>query len=308
VNGTGLRAEIHDLGYKRYTGPRDPASGRWRVIMRYQLGFAWQTWWRYKLAAVLAVIATFVFGTLIYVLRSKTMSELDKTGISVAFVDLMLLASVGVYVKFAFLLSLTLTAMSIANDARSGALTFHFVRSTRPIDYVIGRFAALCVLNGTLFVGPVLLALLRAGLSGATGGEGLDKLALVGELAGLCALASAAYSAVPLAFSALSKQSWTGFGLWAGWYIMGGGVVATVGMFVWGPIGALDLAGAVGQATTKLIALPMVMPGDKSNSDIPTSFVPLWASLVSLVGQTIGALAFTVKMLQRAQRDAAGGS
>jgi hypothetical protein len=274
--------------------------------MRYHLAFAWQTWWRYKAAAALALIATFVFGTLIYVLRSKTVAELDKTNLSVAFVDLLLLMSVGAYVKFAFILSLTLTAMSIANDARSGALTFHFVRSTRPIDYVIGRFAALCILNGTLFVGPVLLALLRAGLSGATGGEGFDKLALVGELAGLCALATAAYSAVPLAFSSLSKQSWTGFGLWAGWYIMGGGVVGAIGMFVWGPLGALDLAQAVGQAAFKLIDLPLV-PSSK-NGDIPASFVPLWASVVSLVLQTIGGLAFTVKMLQRAQRDAAGGS
>jgi ABC-type transport system involved in multi-copper enzyme maturation permease subunit len=307
VTSSGLRAEIHDLGYKRYDGPRNPASGRWRVIMRYQLALAWQTWWRYKLPVILAVIATFVFGTLIYVLRSKTVSELDKSGISVAFVDLMLFTSVSVYVKIAFILSLTLTVMTVANDAKSGALTFHFVRSTRPIDYVIGRFAGLCVLNGALFVGPVLLALLRAGLTTASG-DGGAKLALVGELAGLCALATAAYSAVPLAFSALSKQSWTGFGMWAGWYIMAGQVVAAIGVFVWGPIAAVDLAAAVTQATTKLLDLTFVVPGDKGGSDIPTSFVPLWASLLSLVVQIVCALAFTVKMLQRAQRDAAGGS
>jgi ABC-type transport system involved in multi-copper enzyme maturation permease subunit len=308
VTGSGLRAEIHDLGYKRYTGPRDPASGRWRVIMRYQLAFAWQNWWRYKLAVVLSVITTFVFGTLIYVLRSKTMTELDKTGLSIAFVDLMMITSVSVYVKIAFILSLTLTVMTIANDARSGALTFHFVRSTRPIDYVIGRFAGLCILNAALFVGPVLLALLRAGLSGATGGEGLDKLALVGELAGLAVLAIGAYSSVPLAFSALSKQPWTGFGMWAGWYVMGTGVAALIGAFVWGPIGALDLAGAVDQAAYKLVDLPAIVPGGKGNSNIPTVFIPLWAALLSLALQTAVALAFTVFKLQRAQRDAAGGS
>ena len=220
----------------------------------------------------------------------------------------MLLASVSAYVKFAFILSLTLTVMSIANDARAGALTFHFVRSTRPIDYVIGRFAALCVLNGTLFVGPVLLALLRAGLSGATGGDGRIGSRWSASSPGCSRSRPRRTPRCRSAFSALSRQSWTGFGLWAGWYIMGGSVVGAIGMFVWGPVGALDLAQAVGQAATKLVDLPMLMPGGKGGQRHPTSFVPLWASLVSLAVQSVGALAFTVKMLQRAQRDAAGGS
>ena len=81
MTGTGLRAGIHDLGYKRYTGPRDPASGRWRVIMRYYVGFRrGRPGGAASLAALLAVIATCAFGTPIYVLRSKTMSGSTRPG------------------------------------------------------------------------------------------------------------------------------------------------------------------------------------------------------------------------------------
>lgn len=303
-----LKAEIHDLGYKRYDGPRNPASQRWRVILRYQLHYAWQTWWRYKLALALAVVATFVFGTLIYVLRSKTMTEFDKAGVTVRFVDFMVFTAIGVYVKLAFIVTMTMTALTIANDERTGALVFYFVRSTRPIDYVIGRFLGLCLLNGVLLMaGPLLLVLLRIGLADA-GEDTLTNLMMIPKILLLTGLATAAFSAVPLAFSAMSKNQWTGFALWAGWYIMGGQIVALLGLMVSGPVGALDLAVATTQGALKLLDIAIVIPGQRGNSDVAASFVPLWASLVSLGAQAAAGLALATLKLKRSQGDVAGGS
>ncbi len=309
MTGHGLRAEIHDLGYQRYSGPRNPASRRWRVIMRYELAFAWQTWWRYKLSLALSVITTFTFGTIIYVMRSETISRLDITGHMMQLVDVLMFTAMRVYTYVAFVLSMTLTATIIANDARNGVLTFHFVRSTRPIDYVLGRFAGLCVLNGTIFAGPVLLALLRAGLVGTAAGVA-DRFVLVPELAALCALSTAAFAAVPLAFSALSRKQWAGFAVWAGWYVMGGQVTSVLSMVVAGWFGALDIGQCATQGTMRLLDVQFTLPGSGHgrDNDVHIANVPLSAALISLAVQTVLALALTTLKLQRDQRDAAGGS
>ena len=47
----------------------------------------------------------------------------------------------------------------IAGDMQSGAFTFYFARSTRPIDYVLGKLGGLGVLvAGLVFVFPVIVA------------------------------------------------------------------------------------------------------------------------------------------------------
>jgi hypothetical protein len=53
---------IHDLGYKRYAGTRRSQHTRWRVIARHQIAIAWKTWWRFKAALGLAVITLSISG------------------------------------------------------------------------------------------------------------------------------------------------------------------------------------------------------------------------------------------------------
>src|SRR5205807_9358722 len=94
--------EIHDLGYQRYDGIRRPASTRWQVIMRHQIAFGWVTWWRYKLALVLAVITTCVCGALLYFLRSETITALAPGGAALKLADVLLPVSINFFCKIAF--------------------------------------------------------------------------------------------------------------------------------------------------------------------------------------------------------------
>jgi hypothetical protein len=129
----------------------------------------------------------------------------------------------------------------------------------------------------------------------------IPKIILLGTLS------TAAFSSVPLAFSAMSKNQWTGFAMWAGWYIMGGQIMALLGMMVAGSFGAVDLAVATSQGALKLLDIAIVIPGQKSGGDVAVSFVPLAASLISLAVQAAAGLAVATFKLQRAQRGLAVG-
>ena len=53
------------------------------------------------------------------------------------------------YVQLAFIVTLTIGAtIDRRRRSQSGAFTFYFARSMRPIDYVIGKLAGLALLIG----------------------------------------------------------------------------------------------------------------------------------------------------------------
>lgn len=301
---------VHDLGYKRYHGTRLPQNLRWRVIMRQQLGFAWKTWWRFKLSMVSAVVATLVSGAVMYVASDTAMEMLGRGGgggrgfnpvseMALRFIDGILPLSVVWYCKIGFIASMTVAASTVATDVRTGAFSFYFARSVRPADYVLGKAAGLALLAGLLtLAGPVLLAILRVGLSSSTA-DVVAQLRGVGYamIVGLCA--TALYSIVPFGFSALVADRRWAIGLWALYYVAFGSMMTGLGIAVWPPLAALDLPGALSRISYALFDVTLLrQPG--------SSFSVVWDA-ASITLHTAAALALVGWRVSKAARDGVGG-
>jgi hypothetical protein len=299
---------VYDLGYKRYLGTRLPQGMRWRVIMRQQLGSAWKTWWRFKLSMVSAIIATLVAGAIMYV-ASDTVMQLLRRGdggganpvgqMALRFIDGILPLSVIWYCKIGFIASMTVAASVVATDVRTGAFTFYFARSVRPLDYVLGKAAGLALLAGLLtFAGPVLLALLRVGLSDSTS-QITAQLRGVGYAGIVGLLGTALYSIVPLGFSALVADRRWAVGLWALYYVAFGSIMTGLGFAVWGPLAALDLPGALSRISYALFDVVLTARG-------APHFSIAW-DIGSIAAHTIAALALVWWRVDKSARDGVGG-
>lgn len=301
---------VHDLGYKRYAGARLAQGLRWRVIMRQQLGFAWKTWWRFRLAMVGAVVATLVSGAVMYVASDTVMRILERSGprggefnpmgqVALRFIDGILPLSVLWYCKLGFIASMTVAASVVATDLRTGAFTFYFARSVRPVDYVLGKAAGLALLAALLtFAGPVLLSLLRVGLSDSTAqvAEQLRGVVYAG-LIGL--LGTLLYSIVPLGFSALVADRRWAVGLWALYYVAFGSIMSGLSFVAWGPLAAFDLPNALSRVSYALFDVAL------AGRDVP-HFSLGW-DIGSIAVHAAAALALVWWRVAKAARDGVGG-
>jgi hypothetical protein len=297
---------IHDLGYKRYAGTRRDAGTRWRVIMRHQIAMAWKTWWRFKAWLGMAVLVSFIAGAVMYIFSNKLFHGMGRAGEMALMVqDVALPKAIGWYCSAAFLCSLTLGATVIAGDVQSGAFTFYFARSVRPRDYVIGKLAGFGAIMAILtMVGPLLLAGLRLGLCSSMS-DLVNHLVLVPKALLCGALATCAYAAVPLGFSALADSRRTALALWAAYYLVGGTIesmVGTISHTSW--ISALDIPTAVEGVAGKLFDVPSLggMLGG------PASHVTVTAGIVSIGLQVLLAIAVMFVYVDRSQKTGVGGS
>jgi len=255
---------IHDLGYKRYLGTRRPPSTRWQVIARHQIASGWKGWWRFKPALAIAVVTTIVAAVVIFFV-DKTLSGMPG-GRTLAFSDYALPIAVNWCNKAAFILSLTVSASVIAGDMQSGAFTFYFARSTRPIDYLLGKLVGLGALVGILcFVFPVIVAGLRLGLSESVD-QLLDRIWLLPKMAFVGLVATVAYTTIPLGFSALMPNRRYALGLWAAYYIVGGFMFIGMGIKGSSWIAALDINEAVSQLGNHLFDIQL--PGNRAHIPI----------------------------------------
>lgn len=297
------RGAIHDLGYARYVGTRRPPGTRWRVIARHQVAMAWKGWWRYKAPLALAVIATFVAGGLMYALSNRVLRTVGGH-FAVTWLDGVLPLSIGWYDRAAFLVSLTIGGVAIAGDIDGGALPFYFARSTRPIDYLVGKLAGYGVVVATLAgAGPLILALLRLGLSDNTH-QLLQHLGAVPEVLAVGALATLAYAAIPLGFSALIANRRYALAAWAAYYLIGGSIAVGLGMATsryW--IEAIDPATAVDAVAAHLFRVG----GASFQSFLPSAHVPLVAAIASIVLQSGAAIALALWRIARVRAAGVGG-
>lgn len=294
---------IHDLGYQRYTGARRDAGTRWRVIMRHQIAMAWKTWWRFKAWLGMAVLIAFITGAVMYIMSNRMFHGMGRMGEAVLLIrDVALPQSIAWFCRAAFICSLTLGATIIAGDVQSGAFTFYFARSTRPRDYVVGKLAGLGALMAILtLVGPLLLAGLRLGLCESTS-DLVDHLVLLPKALAVGALATCAYAAVPLGFSALADSRRTALALWAAYYLVGGTIAIMVGTITHtGWIAALDLPTAVEAVANKLFDMPVIGSGRLSH-------VSIAEAVTSLVAQIAIAVAIVASNVGKAQRSGVGGA
>jgi hypothetical protein len=292
---------IHDLGYKRYVGARMAPSRRWRVIMRHQISTGWDTFWRYKAWMIGAVIATVVAAAFIFIATDKAF-RLGR-GVQTTFANMALPLALDWYGKLAFIVSLRIGVTVIAGDLQSGAFTFYFARSTRPIDYLLGKLAGYGVLvGGILLVGPFLVACMRLGLAGYDSISDLaPQLWLLPETLVIGVVATVVYTAVPLGFSALIANRRYALGVWAAWYLIAGGIATAIGFAADLPLGALDIATAIKVITAKLLD----SPGFGASEVLHISVT---ACVISLGVQVAAAIAIVLVQLNHAQRTGVGGA
>jgi hypothetical protein len=294
---------IHDLGYKRYVGTRRPPSTRWRVIARHQISAGWQTFFRYKAWLGSAVIVTLIAAAFIFIATDQRW-HLGR-GVQQTFANMALPFALDWYGRIAFIITLRIGSTVIASDMQSGAFTFYFARSTRPIDYLFGKLGGLGALLGVVLIGaPLAVALMRIGLAGAGSTDELvTQLWLVPKVLAIGGLATLAYTTVPLAFSALVENRRYALGVWAAWYLIAGPVAYGIGRVTHLPLAALDIASSVKSITLHLLDAP-VTPWGQSVHDMPS----LTASVTSLAIQITLATAIVLWRLDAAQRSGVGGA
>jgi ABC-type transport system involved in multi-copper enzyme maturation permease subunit len=292
---------IHDLGYKRYVGTRRATSTRWRVIARNQFAYGWKTWWRFKSALGLAVITMFVAGGIMFIARERVVRSMAGADGSITFANATLPGSIEWFCRVGFLVSLTIGARAVAGDIQSGAFTFYFARSVRPRDYVLGKLAGLCGLLVLLVgVGPILLAVLRLGLSDSTD-QLLASLPLLGKAVLVGALATLAYAAIPLGFSAAIPNQRYSMALWATYYLVLGSMARGMAdVFNQNAIAAIDIPAALQSVGYELFDVTLLR-AEHAN-------VPLGVALVSLFAHAFLAIVLVVWRVGSAQKSGVGGS
>ena len=122
--------------------------------------------------------------------------------------DVALPLSIAWFCRAAFVLSLTLGATIIASDMQSGAFTFYFVRSIRPRDYVLGKLAGYGLLVATIVLDRAARARgLRLGLSRDDRRAGRAPALILPKVLAIGALATLAYTAVPLAILGARRRT-----------------------------------------------------------------------------------------------------
>lgn len=292
---------IHDLGYKRYVGTRGSAGTRWLVVMRNQVAMSWKTWWRFKAALGLAVIATFVAGGVMFILKDRTVQGMGMIGgIATRMADAALPKSIEWFTRIAFLVSLTIGARVVAGDLQSGAFTFYFSRSLRPRDYVLGKLAGMIVVMSLIMLaGPLLLAIAHLGLSETTD-QLVAALPVLPKAFAIGALGTLAFAAVPLGFSALIPNVRHAMALWAAYYLVFGLMMSLIGRYSTGWVGALDLATALESLTYDVFRLELFRGR--------SAHVPPAAALVSLLGHAALAIGVLGIKVRRAHTSGVGGA
>ncbi|MBA2544240.1 MAG: ABC transporter permease subunit, partial [Deltaproteobacteria bacterium] len=232
---------IHDLGYRRYEGARRSDRSRWRVIARHQVAIAWKTWWRFRAPLGLAIIAMSITAGMM-MFASERKSSLGRAQIfAQRLIDTALPEAIIWFCRVGFLASLTLGATIVASDIQSGAFTFYFARSTRPRHYVIGKLVGLGALTALIVAaGPLVLAGLRLGVADNTD-ELVELLPVIPKTLAVGGLATLAYCAVPLGFSALLPNRRHALALWASYYLIFGAMAYALAHVASPAIGALDL-------------------------------------------------------------------
>jgi ABC-type transport system involved in multi-copper enzyme maturation permease subunit len=296
-------AAVHDLGYERYTGARRAQSTRYRVLVKNLLTMSWRGWWRMRLWFLAAVIAVMVAGALLYAavyLKQFTpVGGMARSGTPLSFLDAILPVTIdAAFAKLGFLLGLTALAPVIAKDLRAGAFEFYFSRPVRPRDYVLGRVLGACLVMGVVvFAGPLLLALVRVGLSSGQG-ELTQALPIVYQTLAAGAVATIAYALLPLAFGALSTKPGHTIAIWATFYLV-------IGNVAFGIAHATDVRAlaAVSVKESVMALVYAIYEVDITQELLP----PVWAAGTALAVYVAAALAFLSWRVGRAERAGLGG-
>ena len=157
---------IHDLGYRRYHGPRTPHTRRYIAVLRLSLRQSMK-WWLWLIVSF-AVAQVAVFAAVMYFLgRAAAIPDagLSADAIKPDFLVLKLLTEWYGVIPLTFLVGLFAGGPAIADDARTGGFQFYFSRPVSKEHYLLGKLLAVCGLTCLISSGPVvLLCLVRVAM------------------------------------------------------------------------------------------------------------------------------------------------
>jgi hypothetical protein len=292
--------EVRDVGYDRYVGARRSPSTRWRVVARRQIASAWETWWHYKLALALAVIVTCVFGAMMYFFTDSAMFRGFRwvSGLTMTMADGAVPASLQWFRRAAFVLSTATAATAIASDRESGAFALYIVRSVRPVDYIVGKLAAMLALVGTIAIAaPCFLVLVRLGLYDDTT-RIVQHLSLVADVALIGVLTTLVYAIVPLAVSSLFSSRAQAVAVWGAYWLVVASIFALLGAMTSGWISAFDLPSSLDSLTNQMFGLHLSRRLQ----------IPFGVALGSVLGHIALALAIITWSVRRAHHRGFGAS
>lgn len=287
-------ARVHDLGYKRYTGARRLQGTRYRVIGTKVVSIAWRGWWRMKVWILGASLTAFVITVLMY--ASEGVSRFMRAGQTLPLSDALLPMSFQFFEISAFALSMTVVASLVASDMRTGAFEFYFSRPVRAWDYVWGKVTGAIMLMGiVLFLGPIVLALVRIGLSEDVAGSlhYLPRAAMVGFLATIV------YAVVPLAFSSISSSKLHTVPAWGAFYFVTSILVPLIsrntGMLT---LEALDIPRSIHTLAYATFDVVPIFGRERPEA---------WVAVVGLIGYVAVGLAILYWRVASAEKRGMGG-
>jgi ABC-2 type transport system permease protein len=144
---------IHDQGYRRYAGRREPHGGRWWVIAR--AGLTARLRERRFLALLLFAWSPFIVRAVqIYV--SSNFAQAGFLAPSAEtfreFLDQQSL--------FVFIVTVYVGAGLIANDRRANALQLYLSKPLTRVEYITGKLATLAIFLAAVTFAPAILLLL----------------------------------------------------------------------------------------------------------------------------------------------------
>jgi hypothetical protein len=236
AGAAGAAPTIHDLGYKRYEGPRTPHRRRYLTVMRLTLKQSLK-WWLW-VTLVFAVAQVAIFGVIMYFLGRA--AAIPDAGLAMdmlkpdALVWRLLTQWYGV-IPLCFVVGLFAGGSAIADDARTGAFQFYFSRPVSKEHYLLGKLLAVCGLTCLLAVAPaVLLCLVRAATAPPSQlpAAGLMLLRSVG----LGLVVGLTLGIPVVALSSLSTSRGVVQGGWAAVFMLSwivGGIVSSVTVSPW---------------------------------------------------------------------------
>jgi ABC-type transport system involved in multi-copper enzyme maturation permease subunit len=310
VTGAGEpKAAVYDLGYQRYAGARRPQRWRHRVIARNLIASAWQGWLRMKLpvlgtAGIVAIAGGIIYwATYIVDTIGVPQRIADEAGGPLSMIDFVIPGAFDAFTFVAFIFGLTVGGGVVANDLRAGAFEFYFARPIRPADYVTGKLLGVAAIVGiATLAGPVVLALVRIAFSSASEGAA-SSLHLLPKAIAAGIAATAVYSVVPLAWSAIAARPGYTIAAWAAFYIVFGIMITAIAQVTSTPaLGALHVKLAVMSIVMNLFEVPGIGPMFEG-----VSMPPLWAAVLSVAAYTAGGIAFIHWRVARAERRGLGG-
>jgi len=298
-------ATVHDLGYKRYDGPRRPQAVRLGVIARNLIAMAWRGWWRMKIWVIGAAMLSVIFAGAIYVMLFLTKNPLVRGALAggqpLLRSDFMLPSAFDPLTGIAFILGLSVIANVVADDTRVGAFEFYFSRPLRARDYIFGKLLGAGTVIATIMIGgPLVIAIARISLAGDASEVAASLHVLPRTLlAGL--VATAVYTAVPLAISSLGARKAYTIAGWAVLYLVIGyacvGIAHNTGM---PELAAISIKRSVMSVTFALFDIQRV---GHAGSTLP----PLRVALAAIAGYTALSVAILFWRVRRAERAGLGG-